>query len=270
MLTLPNGTAGKPLFKLLVCFDEITGGFDQLPQSFFREMVRIVHFNCTVEKILRTRNKVRVFYKWLSRSMSLVADYVLITATARAVRLIKFVPPLSIPKTRALRSLAYASSTKIALVCTEKFWEKEGIHGGRSVTDLPARMIYYPNHDFPHGLGVLLASYTWYTDSDFYTALSDEKCVDVVMDDLAEIHQLSKEYLKSVCGKYVVQKWNLDLYSMGAFSTYTPYQITQYTQILAQKEGRIYFAGEYTAHPHGWIDTSMKTAIREAIRIHNA
>uniref|UniRef100_A0A8C5SNH2 Amine oxidase n=1 Tax=Laticauda laticaudata TaxID=8630 RepID=A0A8C5SNH2_LATLA len=251
-------------------FDEITGGFDQLPQRFFKEMVRIVHFNCTVEKILRINNKVRVFYKWLSRPTSLVADYVLITATARATRLIKFVPRLSIPKTRALRSLTYASATKIALICTEKFWENEGIHGGRSITDLPSRIIYYPNHDFPHGIGVLLASYTWYSDSEFYTTLSDEKCVDVVMDDLVEIHQVSKNYLKSVCGKHVVQKWTLDQYSMGAFSTYTPYQITHYSQILARNEGRIYFAGEYTTHPHGWIETSMKSAIREAINIHNA
>ncbi|XP_058025072.1 L-amino-acid oxidase-like [Ahaetulla prasina] len=251
-------------------FDEITGGFDQLPRSFFREMVRIVHFNCTVEKILHSKNKVRVFYKWLSRSTSLVADFVLITATARAARLIKFVPPLSIPKTRALRSLSYASATKIALVCTEKFWEKEGIHGGRSITDLPSRIIYYPNHNFSHGIGVLLASYTRYSDSEFYTALSDEKCVDVVMDDLVEIHQVSKNYLKSVCGKYVVQKWTLDQYSMGAFSTYTPYQITHYSHILAQNEGRIHFAGEYTAHPRGWIETSMKSAIRAAINIHNA
>ncbi|XP_026542723.1 L-amino-acid oxidase-like, partial [Notechis scutatus] len=256
--------------SLKFSFDEITGGFDQLPQRFFKEMVRIVHFNCTVEKILRINNKVRVFYNWLSRPTSLVADYVLITATARATRLIKFVPRLSIPKTRALRSLTYASSTKIALICTEKFWENEGIHGGRSITDLPSRIIYYPNHDLPHGIGVLLASYTRYSDSEFYTALSDEKCVDVVMDDLVEIHQVSKNYLKLVCGKSVVQKWTLDQYSMGAFSTYTPYQITHYSQILAQNEGRIYFSGEYTAHPHGWIETSMKSAIREAINIHNA
>ncbi|KAM3848260.1 L-amino-acid oxidase-like, partial [Vipera latastei] len=251
-------------------FDEIVDGFDQLPQSFFQEMVRIVHFNCTVEKILRTNNKVRIFYKWFTGSASLVADYVLITATAPATRLIKFVPPLSTPKTRALRSLTYASATKIALVCTEKFWENDGIRGGRSITDLPSRVIYYPNHDFPHGIGVLLASYVWYSDSDFYTALSDEKCVDVVMDDLVEIHQVPKNYLKSVCGKYVVQKWNLDPYSRGAFSAYTPYQSTHYSQILAQNEERIYFAGEHTSQPHGWIDTSMTSAIRAAVNIHNA
>ncbi|ETE56914.1 hypothetical protein L345_17374, partial [Ophiophagus hannah] len=251
-------------------FDEITGGFDQLPESFFKDMDSIVHLNSTVEKIVHINNKVTVFYEGLSTNMRLVADYVLITATARATRLIKFVPPLSIPKTRALRSLIYASATKIILVCTDKFWEKDGIHGGRSITDLPSRVIYYPNHDFTNGIGVLLASYTWYSDSEFYTTLSDEKCVDVVMDDLVEIHKVSKDYLKSVCGKHVVQKWALDQYSMGAFSTYTPYQITHYSQMLAQNEGRIYFAGEYTAHPHGWIETSMKSAIREAINIHNA
>ncbi|XP_063148877.1 L-amino-acid oxidase-like [Candoia aspera] len=252
-------------------FDEIVGGFDQLPQSFFREMVRVVHFNCTAEKILRAGNKVRVFYKWLASSVpaSLIADYVLITATAKATRLIKFVPPLSIPKSRVLRSVSYGSATKIALVCTEKFWENDGIRGGRSITDLPSRVIYYPNHDFPNGIGVLLASYTLHVDSDFFTALSEEKCVDVMMDDLAEIHQVPKDYLKSVCGKYVVQKWDLDQYSMGAFIIFTPYQHTHFSQILSQNEGRIYFAGEHTAQPHAWIDTAMKSAIRAASNIHN-
>ncbi|XP_007445230.1 L-amino-acid oxidase-like, partial [Python bivittatus] len=252
-------------------FDEIVGGFDQLPQAFFWEMVGIVQFNCTVEKILRAGKKVRVFYKWLVNSVpaSLIADYVLITATAKATRLIKFVPPLSTPKSRALRSLSYGSTTKIALVCTEKFWENDGIRGGRSITDLPSRVIYYPNHDFPNGIGVLLASYTRHFDSDFYAALSEEKCVDVVMDDLVEIHQVSKDYLKSVCDKYVIQKWDLDQYSMGAFSTFTPYQFTHYSWILSQNEGRIYFAGEHTTQPRAWIETSIKSAIRAASNIHN-
>lgn len=233
-------------------------------------MAGIVHFNCIVEKIVRFGEKVRVFYRWPSIAVqaSITADYVLMTATAKATRLIKFVPPLSPSKAHALRALNYASATKIALACSEKFWEKDGIRGGKSITDRPSRIIYYPNHDFPSGYGVLLASYTWYGDADFYVPLSEETSINVVMDDLAEIHQVSKDYLLSVCREHVIQRWALDLYAMGAFSVFTPYQFTHHAKVLSKNEGRVYFAGEHTAHPHAWIDSAMKSGIKAAADIH--
>ncbi|NXL40599.1 OXLA oxidase, partial [Glaucidium brasilianum] len=245
-------------------FDEITGGFDQLPEAFQQRLSNATHFDCTVEKIVRDGNEVQVFYRapdTLGPSI-MIADYVLITATAKATRLIQFQPPLSPPKTHALRSLHYASSTKIALACTEKFWEKDGIRGGYSITDRPSRFIYYPSHNFSSGMGVILASYTWNDDAEFFSALTDEKCRDVALQDLSVIHNVSKEELEENCHHYVVEKWQLEKHSMGAFAAFTPYQFTDYSRALFEPEGRVYFAGEHTAQPHAWIETSMKSAIR--------
>ncbi|CAM2101665.1 unnamed protein product [Caretta caretta] len=96
----------------------------------------------------------------------------------------------------------------------------------------------------------------------------DEKCVDVVLEDLAEIHQMPKNYIQNVCDKHVIKKWGLDKYSMGAYVSFTPYQFVDYSKALFQNEGRVYFAGEYTAHPHAWIETAMKAAVRAARNIH--
>uniref|UniRef100_A0A8C0GKW1 Amine oxidase n=1 Tax=Chelonoidis abingdonii TaxID=106734 RepID=A0A8C0GKW1_CHEAB len=256
-----------PLFSH---FDEIIGEFDQLAQAFNQSMPGVVQLNRTVDYIISNGNKVQVFYRAPHTcSPSLVtADYVLVTATAKATRHIKFLPPLSSTKTHALRSIHYASATKIALACTEKFWEKDGIRGGPSVTDRPSRFIYYPNHNFHSGVGVIVASYTWNDDAEFFIPLSDEKCIDVVLEDLAEIHKISKDHLRSVCDKHVIQRWNLDKHSMGAFVSFTPYQFADYSKPLFQNEGRVHFAGEHTAQPHGWIDTAMKSAVRAARNIH--
>ncbi|XP_054833330.1 L-amino-acid oxidase-like [Eublepharis macularius] len=264
-----NLLLGEVMVPLNVAFDEITGGFDQLPKAFFKEMPGIVRFNSTVQKVLQSGKKVRVWFLQADKSVlsSLTADYVLITATAKATRLIEFLPPLSPTKAHALRSFHYASATKIVLACTEKFWEKDGIRGGQSITDLPSRTIYYPNHNFSSGLGVILASYTMHEDADFFVPLSEEKCVDVAMDDLAEVHQVSKEYLKSVCTKHVIQKWALDKFSMAAFSSPTTYQFSHFFKSLSKNEGRIYFAGEHTANPHSWMDAAMKSAMRAASNI---
>ncbi|XP_026517500.1 L-amino-acid oxidase-like, partial [Terrapene carolina triunguis] len=109
-------------------FEEITGGFDQLPLAFYRSMPGVVQLNCTVEQIKYIGNKVQVLYRSAHDTCSpsfMTADYVLVTATAKATRLIKFLPPLSSNKTHALRSIHYDSATKVALACTEKFWEKD-------------------------------------------------------------------------------------------------------------------------------------------------
>ncbi|NXG03833.1 OXLA oxidase, partial [Sakesphorus luctuosus] len=252
-------------------FDEITGGFDQLPKAFQKALPDIIHFNCTVEKIMTNGDKVRVFYRapdtWAPTTVT--ADYVLVTSTAKATRHIRFLPPLSPPKARALRSIHYASSSKIILVCSERFWERDGIQGGQSITDHPSRFIYYPSHNFSSGVGVLLASYTWNMDSEFFLPLTDEASVDAVLQDLSDIHQVSKEYLQFTCNRSVVHKWQLDKHSQGAFAAFTPYQFTDYSQALFAPEGRVHFAGEHTAQPHGWIDTAMKSAVRAASNIHH-
>ncbi|XP_042300313.1 L-amino-acid oxidase-like, partial [Sceloporus undulatus] len=251
-------------------FEEITGGFDQLPNAFIQELRGIIHFNSRVEKIVRSDWKVRVFFRKLDKKALqwLTADYVLVTATTKATRLIKFQPPLSHAKAHALRSFHYASATKVALTCTDRFWEKEGIQGGRSYTDHPSRFIYYPNHNFTSGLGVLLISYTLNDDADFFVPLSEDKIIDVVLDDISQVHNISKDHLKTVCKRHVIQKWVLDKFSMGAFASPAPYQIGQFFSVLSQNEGRVYFAGEHTAHPHGWIETAMKSVIRAASSIH--
>lgn len=231
----------------------------------------VVRLNSTVEKIVQDKEKdeVQVFYQSVDTRApkSITADYVLVTSSAKATRHIRFVPELSIPKTNALRSVHYASSTKIVLACSERFWEKDGIHGGQSITDRPSRFIYYPNHNFSSGVGVILASYTWNDDSEFFLALTDDECLDVVFQDLAYIHQVNKDHLLSICNQHVIQKWQLDRHSLGAFASLTPYQFTDYSRVLFQNEGRLYFAGEHAAQPHAWIEAAMKSAIRATLNI---
>nr|XP_025040457.1 L-amino-acid oxidase-like [Pelodiscus sinensis] len=253
-------------------YDEITGGFDQLPEAFYQDLLGEVQFNSPVVKIIRGKDHVRVLYRQSHAAIPrpVPADYVLVTATAKATRLIQFSPPLSAKKTQALRSIHYVRGTKIFLVCSEKFWEKDGIFYGKSITDRPARSIYYPNHSFDNRTGVILASYTWGDEAEFFLPLDDERCVDVVLADLAAVHHVPQNYIRNVCRKHVVKKWGLDKYSMGSFALFTPYQYSDYSQALFQNEGRVYFAGEHTAMPAGWIEAAMKSAVRAAGRIHSA
>ncbi|TKC38938.1 hypothetical protein EI555_020942 [Monodon monoceros] len=255
-------------------FSEITGGFDQLPKALnARLKPGTILLGSKVETVVRDGPEVRISYR-VGESNStlptLTADFVIISASAKATRLITFEPPLSRDKMDALRSVHYTSASKVVLACNESFWERDGIRGGVSITDRPSRYIYYPSHSLPSGKGVLLASYTVDDDSLFFIPMKNDQVVDIVLEDLAAVHQIPKEELRRMCPSSVIKHWSLDPLIMGAFTEFTPYQFVDYSQQLFQPEGRIHFAGEHTCLPHAWIDTAIKSGLRAARNIQAA
>ncbi|KAI2656219.1 L-amino-acid oxidase [Labeo rohita] len=220
--------------------------------------------------IHQTQDNVTVTYEdWRDHDAltSITADYVLVTATAKATLLIDFKPPLSAEKMEALRSLHYSSSTKVVLSFSKRFWENDGIQGGKSITDLPSRFIHYPSHN-SSGIsgGAVLASYTSSDDAAFLQTIKDDELKELVLNDLVKIHG---EHIRQLYTGGVVKKWGLDPYSHGAFAIFTPFQMSDYSKFIVQNEGRIYFAGEHTARPHAWIETAMKSALRASDKINN-
>ncbi|KAM7009333.1 L-amino-acid oxidase-like [Tautogolabrus adspersus] len=249
-------------------YDEVTGGSDLLTTAFLTVLEVPIRLNSKVKHISQSNKGVTVSYQTGNQSFlrDIHADIVLVTTTAKAALFLDFDPPLSTEKMEALRGVHYESSTKIILTFSKNFWEEDGIQGGKSITDGPSRYIYYPSHSFPTNktIGVLLASYTWSDDSLLFLGASDEDLKDLALRDLEKIHG---KHVRSLCTGVVVKRWSEDPYSLGAFALFTPYQHLEYSKELFRSEGRVHFAGEHTAFPHAWIETSMKSAIRAARNI---
>ncbi|MBN3323479.1 OXLA oxidase, partial [Atractosteus spatula] len=248
-----------------VKFFKIDGGTDLLPQAVRKDLQKSrVFLNSRVLEINQTSSGIQVVYKDRTDNSvkTMAADYLLFTGTAKATLNVRFNPPLPLRKREALRNVHYDSSTKIFLVFKERFWEKEGIRGGKSITDQPSRFIYYVSEAFKSGVGVVLASYTWSDDSQFFLGMSDEACQEVALNDLAAIHG---EGIRDLYEGGVVKKWSLDEYSLGAFALFTPFQLMDYHLDLFKPFQRVYFAGEHTALPHAWIETSIKSTLRAAM-----
>ncbi|XP_059933283.1 L-amino-acid oxidase-like isoform X1 [Gadus macrocephalus] len=249
-------------------YSEVVDGSDRLPQALHRVLLNPAQLNSKVKQINQSDTGVDVYYQKGKESdwTKVSAEAVLVTTTAKAARFIDFVPPLTNSKRHALSSVHYDSSTKIILTFSKKFWEADGIKGGKSITDRPSRFIYYPSHSFPKNpdVGVLLASYTWSDDSLLFQGLGDEELKEVALNDLALIHG---EKVRDLCTGVVVKKWTADPYSLGAFAIFTPYQHTEIALELFRSQGRVHFAGEHTGFTHAWIETAMKTAIRAARNI---
>ncbi|XP_053150626.1 L-amino-acid oxidase-like isoform X2 [Hemicordylus capensis] len=256
------------IFSYSERFDEIIGGFDKLPNAIYGNISYPVHFNASVFQIEQMGDKVNVTYQKLGKALSEIADYAIVTSTARATRLIHFDPPLSLNRTQALRSIHYTSATKVFLACTKKFWAVDGIRGGKSITDRPSRFIYYLSHNFTNCTGLILASYVYSDDADFFQPLSNDKIISIVMDDLSAIHQMNKAEIQDLCGSSVIKHWSLDPYAMSGFAAFPPFQFADFSKLFREPEGRIYFAGEHTTNRHGWLDSTILSGLRAAKAIH--
>ncbi|WP_395143879.1 flavin monoamine oxidase family protein [Armatimonas sp.] len=245
---------------------EIEGGMDLLPRAFLPELSNQIRYGAHVTALDQKENSVTVAYRTTAGNAAVVADYVLMTLPFPVLRHIETPKPFSRGKQRAIRQLYYDASAKILLQCRRRFWEDEEIVGGGTITDLPIRNLYYPDHGRETGRGVLLASYTWSEDAQRWGSLSPEERIRQALDDVAEIHpQITTEFEVGTS-----KVWHHDPYAGGAFALFTPGQQSLLHNDIAAPEGRIHFAGEHTSLTHAWIQGAIESGLRAADEIHRA
>ncbi|XP_012979640.1 L-amino-acid oxidase isoform X2 [Mesocricetus auratus] len=249
-------------------YSRIVGGWDLLPRALLSSLSGPVLLNAPVVGITQGMHDVRVHIATSIQSRNLkvlTADLVLLTASGPALQRITFSPPLTRRRQEALRALHYVAATKVFLSFHRPFWHEEHIEGGHSNTDRPARLIFYPA---PGEGALLLASYTWSDAAAPFAGLSTEQALHVALNDVAALH--GPVVYRLWDGTGIVKRWAEDPHSQGGFVVQPPFLgkgDEDYDWSFPY--GRIYFAGEHTAYPHGWVETAVKSALRAAVKINN-
>jgi hypothetical protein len=129
---------------------EIVGGFDLLPQAFFRRLKDRLRFGAAVNAIEQDEHGVTVHYRSPAGRFSVRGDHCIVAIPFSVLRDVEVTPSFGRPKQKAIRELNYNASTKILLQTRTRFWERtDGIVGGTTVTDLPIRRICYPSFSDP-------------------------------------------------------------------------------------------------------------------------
>ncbi|XP_059856321.1 L-amino-acid oxidase isoform X1 [Delphinus delphis] len=251
-------------------YSRIAGGWDLLPRALLSSLSGPVLLHTPVVAIKQGTHEVSVYFEPSRRARnqkSLTADVVLLTVSGPALQRITFTPPLTLKWQEAVRALHYMPATKVFLSFRRPFWHDEHIEGGHSNTDRPSRVIFYP----PPGEGaLLLASYTWSDAAATFAGLSLSEALRLALDDVAALHGPIVYRLWD--GSGIVKRWAEDPHSQGGFVVQPPMlwrtdkdEDQEYD--WAVPHGRIYFAGEHTAYPHGWVETAVKSALRAAVLI---
>ncbi|WP_404452098.1 flavin monoamine oxidase family protein [Virgibacillus necropolis] len=258
------------LFNKEIQFFEITGGLDQLPKAFLPEMNENIHFNQEITKIEQGENQV-TFTCMDTRTGKLsqiTGDLAIVTLPFTVLQFIDIQPrdSFSYHKWKAIRELHYVPSTKVGIQFNNRFWEKQGLFGGKTITDLRIRLAHYPSHAFNQKSGVLLGSYTWEDDALVWVSKSDKERIAQALNELAEIHgqAIRNDFVTGTS-----YNWVLDPYAAGAFTLFKPEQETELFPYLATPEHRVHFAGEHTALTHGWIQGAIESGIRVSFEVNN-
>lgn len=244
---------------------EIQGGMDLLPRAFLSGLQGRIRYGARMIAIDQDPESVTVHYQNAGGRFSVSADYAIVTVPFTVLRHVETLKPFSFGKQRAIRQLHYDASTKILMQFRRRFWEDDdAIFGGGSVTDLPIRAVYYPDHGRETGRGVLLASYAWGEDAMRWGSLSAADRTIQALENLAVIHPQAPAEFEVGASK----AWQSDEFAGGAFALFNPGQQMQLHRHITAPEGRIHFAGEHASLAHAWIQGAIESGLRAAQEVH--
>ncbi|URT69135.1 flavin monoamine oxidase family protein [Cytobacillus firmus] len=258
-----------PLFTPDIHFYEIEGGNDKLPNAFLPQLKQDLYFGYQMTKIVQDHQQVTIHasHTLSQRPLAVTGDLAIITIPFSLLSFVEVVPRHSFShnKWKAIRELHYVSSTKIGLQFKKRFWEREGLQGGKLMTDLPIRFAAYPSHLIgSSGSGVIMASYTWEDDTLSWDNLKEGDRIRNALDNLAVVHgnQVYGHFLTGAS-----HSWSQYPFSGGAFSMFKPSQETELYPSIPVPEGRVHFAGEHTSTAPGWIEGAIQSGIRAASEV---
>ncbi len=282
---------------------EITGGTDKLPLAFLESLLSknpkeyanineqdlgIVTWNSgkTVTGIYKMDSSKGVVLEYKDErtleTSNQEFEFIVCSIPFSSLRNVNIYPMFSQEKMQAIKEVFYTSSQKTAFMCSERFWENEGIVGGGSSTDLPIQTIWYPSHNdlntiyntnnenvinnFKKRAGVFTASYNLNLDAIRVGNLDNNTRYEEIKRQVEAVHGLQKGYLDSIVVDAKTVDWNREKGFYGAFCYFTPEQqkLFSYAMAKAEYDNKVYFAGEHVSLTHGWIQGSVITGMNAA------
>jgi monoamine oxidase len=244
---------------------EIEGGMDRLPRAYLARLGPRIRFGARLVAFDQHEDGVRAYFHTEGGRIEEAGDFLILAVPAPALYHVEAMKPFAPAVQRAISGLVYLESTRILMQFRRRFWEDDdGIRGGGSVTDLPIRAVFYPDHHRETGRGVLIASATLGRGARQWAALSPALRTSRALEDLARLHPQAPGELEvsTSCA------WHHDEYAGGAFALFDPGDQARVHEVLTRPEGRVYFAGEHAADTHAWIQGAIESGLRAAIQIH--
>ncbi|CAG2254154.1 unnamed protein product [Mytilus edulis] len=252
-------------------------GMDTIAKHFIKphtfklktiDLSRNISYGVRINKIRKIyRNKVEVVGKNVvtGEDKMFLADAVIVTVPLNILRQIDI--DLGEEYRRAIGYIHYQPSTKVALQCRTRFWEKEVGQGGFTKTNLPIGQLHYPSRDdprLPNERGILV-SYTWEQDALIFGSQTKSEAIESAVREVSKIHpEISKQFEVGM-----VQAWFSDDAAQGAYACLLPFQYNEGMKTLMTPDHPIYLAGEAMSYTNGWIQGAIESGLNAAYHLYS-
>jgi monoamine oxidase len=243
------------------------GGMDQTPKAIGRDLKDIVTLNSKVTAIGQDSQGVRVTFvdaRTGKDQRTLEADWCVCTLPLTVLSQIEI--QVGEAMLAGINAVPYMNGVKTGLQFKRRFWEEdEAIYGGISFTDLPVKMIAYPNFGYNKpGKGVLLGSFAMGVAGYELGALSGAERVRKVVDYGAQIHpQYPAEFENGIS-----VSWHRVPFTLGCAAGWTPELRAKHYRNLAEIDGRIVLAGDHISELTAWQEGAVLSALDAVARLH--
>jgi monoamine oxidase len=240
----------------------LDGGMDQLVHGLTSRIRGAIHTGHEVCAIDARDSQVAVTFCSGSQVHTRRSTHALCTIPFSVLRNLKL-SGFSSDKLSIIDEVKYWSATKVAFLCRDPFWERDGINGGASFGGGRIRQTYYPPVEGDPTKGaVLLASYTMGDDADLLGSMPEAERHGVVLDEVGRMHPELHE--PGMIIKAVSRAWGQSRWSRGAGVTRWGKDVTgceEERDRAARPNGRLFFAGEHCSSTTAWIDGAIESAL---------
>lgn len=247
----------------------IDQGLSRLPAAFGPLVLNKTTFGIKVQELAynTTTGKVSVKYRpnnpFDVTPVSQDFDYTIVAVPFSKVRLWRL-PPYSSLLQRAINTLNYEQSCKVALHYKTRFWEhlEHPVLGGCGSTNIPGiGSVCYPSYkQNSTGPGVILASYQSGTYARTLASMTETEHVAHVQRAMIEIH--GSVAAEQYTGAYDRICWENNEFQAGAWCSPVVGQQELYLPAYYRTEMHTVFVGEHTTFTHAWIWSALESAVR--------
>ncbi|KAH7070108.1 flavin-containing amine oxidoreductase-domain containing protein [Paraphoma chrysanthemicola] len=246
----------------------IDKGLESLPRAFLPHVQDRLTLGRKITGLKYNNNTGKIALQWRQdpfamKPQSEEYDYAVVAVPFSKVRLWNL-PKYSSLLSRAISTMNYQQSCKVALHYKTRFWEKLSppIIGGCGSVDIAGiGSVCYPAYKINSSLpGVILASYSSGNPARSLAALSTEDHVAYVQRAMIEVHgDIAAEQFT---GAYDRQCWEVDEHQAGAWAAPVVGQQDLFLPTYYETEFKSIFIGEHTSYTHAWIFSALDSAVR--------
>ena len=246
----------------------IDKGLESLPRAFYPHVQDRLTLGRKIDGVSHNNKTGKVTLTWRQDQYAMEPesedyDYAVVAVPFSKVRTWKL-PKYSSLLSRAITTMNYQQSCKVALHYKTRFWEhlSPPIIGGCGAVDIYGiGSVCYPAYEINSTRpGVILASYASGAPARSLAALSTEDHVARVQRAMVEVH--GDIAADQFTGAYDRQCWEVDEHQAGAWAAPFLGQQDLYLPAYYKTEFNTIFVGEHTSYTHAWIFSALDSAVR--------